>query len=309
MKYIRISVWAFLVCFIIGLLTIDVYAVEYETTMPDDMDTTEIINEIAYRMNRTSGVDKSRPVSTNDIDLSKAFVYYLDRELLSFPTNDFAALKQYLEEKDRTLYQVPVYLDGNTWMAGVAKGFPVDEDTYDLYEKGILTEEGIARLEDRAGKWVIHFVTCYEGMIRNPYDIAARLSGDNTNTPIILGSASGVSEHNIAIFPDEQGRIGKIVSIDQLFPDEVEEWGVDNTKSDGGSSYLVVDFSHVKEVCADNPINVPFVNDEMIGENNGSSKSDTGSNEPLRTIIITAIILAAITFIFIIVKRALKLKK
>ena len=260
----------FVISLVMSVFTINVFAVEYKTAMPSDMDVNKIKEEIASRINSAYSAELPRAITKNDIDLSKAFKYYGYNLVLDIPTNDFEELRRFLDDEGSISYEVPIYLGGSTFIACVARGNPVSSNAYQL-----LDDDEIAKLEAEVGKWKVHYVSFDEGIIVNPYNKAAELSGDHKNIPLLVGSIYGMAKRAVAIYPDEQGNIGKIVTIGAVGVKIAEQLEVEGINTDGNFTYIVVDFSRAREVFSSEALE----GNGAVDDSGNSTSISTGDND------------------------------
>jgi hypothetical protein len=228
---------------VVCIISMPVFAMDYRTELPSDMDVDTVTMDVVYRINNSDDLGKkSRQVTKDDVDLTKAFKYY-QGDIFSIPSTDFETVKKVLEE-DEYFFDVPVYLDGNTWMVGILRGKPVDTDT-----RQSLPEKDIAYLESVVGKWISFRVQFYESEIVNPYDTAGELTGVTDRQPLLIGYIPNLTHYGVAIFPNEEGRLDDMVTLTPVGSESYEKLGVEGAVPT--KDPIVTNYPRAKEILND----------------------------------------------------------
>lgn len=300
MKIIKEKRHLFLFCLVIALVLIPIPALAMaEDTFPDDFDKSSISSEIYTWIasetitEETNGENISSSVN---VDFSKAYKIYIETNIFDLQSNNFGEVKQQLEAGG-FMYEVPVNFGQYTFLANVSRGIAPRPEA-----SAILSEAEIADLNEKVGKWVVPGGGLFDA--ENPfvdyYERVYSIVGSSGEKPIFVGGLP-YFRYAVALFPDDNGDIGKIVPVNIAAVD----WEGLNLNYDNPSPIL--EYSIIKEYILKHP--EPIFEESYSGGGGSSLPFDEGSsnsrgNAPLFLIVA----LIAITGIALLVIKTMKKK-
>ena len=202
----RFCIIMLVLCAAATVIPLSLFAQNYVTELPEDMDKEYIIERIVSMAD--GFIDGLRPVVTrDDVDLSKAYKIYVGGNIFRLPTNNLSEIVAFLEGS-HIIYLVPVKIGGDTFVANISRRMPVNDNL-----RRVLSVEELMEFEERVGTWIVSGMEGYaEGEIENYYERAARVSGRTDVQPILVGGQPGF-RLTIALYPDDAGNVGEIVAV------------------------------------------------------------------------------------------------
>lgn len=113
-------------------------------TEPDN-DLSVLTEEIVTACNDLFSDKLSREITENDVDFNNAFKIYVGTNLFKTDVDDIGEIPTSFRGDDY-IYELPIYLDGNTLIVNIAKG-------QSLNENAEFTDEERQEILDNVGKW------------------------------------------------------------------------------------------------------------------------------------------------------------
>jgi hypothetical protein len=207
--------------------------------MPADMDQNAVRNEIVDEINTTFANDIPRKATLEDVDLSKSYKFYIVDSIGDLGSNNFEAVRKKLE-KGVYIYEVPVFFGDSTYVANIQRY----DQPLSVESAKLMTPEMIVDYERTLGTWALSVTYQYlpDTPFHDYYEMAAKSTGIRDTLPLLVGGIAPI-HHPVALFPDKNGIISKLVYTKNLLPDEM---GGGDLKKEG-ISYPVFDYEKAKD--------------------------------------------------------------
>ena len=177
-----------------------------EQALPEDMDQDYITEAIVMFINSSFSDILVREVTYEDVDVHSAYKIYVGTNVFEIATNRYEEIKSHLE-RGTFIFEVPVKMDNNTFVANVQIVLPMSELAYE-----VMSEKEIAMYEKKVGTWDVSAVFVYSSDMpfEDYYEKTANVSGINHIRPLLVGSLPGF-RMAVALYPDEAGDIDILV--------------------------------------------------------------------------------------------------
>jgi hypothetical protein len=196
-----------------------VWAIGETNEFPSNMNIDIMEQEIVDFINNQTALDDRPPINAtaDNIDYSKAFKVYVDKNIFEISTNNFDEIIEVLENTGNFIYEVPVVVDGHYFIANIQRYIPLSNES-----REILSDTEIAEHESKASNnWVVSAISIYE--TESEYlTYIERMTADSELTgnekSLLIGGLPGFREA-VVITSGENGNLDKIIP---AFPDMVE---------------------------------------------------------------------------------------
>ena len=209
----------FLVLFISTLLiaTLSICASAAE----DDL--SSLTNIIVPTVNDLLDGKLSRRVSASDVNYDDAFKIYVGVNVFKMDTVNVDEMKNALEDGGY-IYEIPLYIDGDTVLVDIAIGKPLDESVE-------FTEEERQKVLANVGKWQVTTVKFYNDEIVNYTTEISNKIGKIPEGTILVGGLPRF-RYAVALIPNEKDEVVGLLPLSDI-P------GVDNIRAlrSAGQSY------------------------------------------------------------------------
>lgn len=203
------------------------------TTIKDDI--IEVTNDLlSNEINRT--------ISDNDVNLSNAYKIYVGTNIFQIDTNDANALEQLLEENGY-IYELPIYVDGNTIIVNIAKGRPLEDDIN-------ITEEEKQEILQNTGKWHVSAVKLYKNKKIDYNAIISEVLGEEPSDIILVGGLPNF-KFAVALLKNNDDKIDRLVPLSDVPGiNTISKFKTDKKKN-------IYDYEQIKEYINSLPIDDP----------------------------------------------------
>lgn len=204
-------------------VSIPVYAVN------DDL--SHLTSEIVTASNDLFSDKLKREITPADIDYSKAFQIYVGINLFETDIDSVNEIADVFGQNGY-IYELPIYVDGDTLIINIAKGMSLNENVD-------FTEEEQQEILNNVGRWQVTAVIYYANEI---VDYTAELEKKIGSTPenAVLVGGLPYFKYAVAILPDDSGNIKGLVPLSDV--PGIEH--INTLKSDLPN---VLDYQKVKE--------------------------------------------------------------
>ena len=221
---------------LIVLMSISAFAAQPEDELVD------IKDNIIKTANDLFGEDINRTISASDIDLGDAYKIYVGTNIFKIESNEASALEQLLE-MNGYIYELPIYVDGNTILVNIAKGQPLDKDIN-------ATEEEKQEILENTGKWHVSAVKFYENQ-EIDYDTIINDAIKAVPEDVILVGGLPNFRYAVALIQNEDGEIDKLVPLSGVpGVKTIAKFKTDNNKN-------IYDYEQIKDYINSLPIDDP----------------------------------------------------
>lgn len=172
-----------------------------------DKDLTDMRDNVVITVNDLFSDKLSREITANDIDFENLYKIYVGTNIFQLQTTNAEELKN---EMERTgfIYELPIYVDGDTIIVNIAKGQPLDESVE-------FTEEEKQAIISNVGKWQITAVKFYDNETVNyNSDIQSTIGKIPQNVMLVGGLPR--FKYAVALLADEKGNIESIFPLSEV---------------------------------------------------------------------------------------------
>lgn len=149
----------------------------------------------------------SRKITTEDIDYNNAFKIYVGVNLFETDVHSAEEIPGTFGA-DGYIYELPIYLDGDTLIVDIAKGQPLNKNAD-------FTQEEEQNILNNVGKWQVTAVKYYEG---ETIDYLAELqnkTGSTPNNPVLVGGLP-YFRYAVALLFNDSGTISGFVPMSDV---------------------------------------------------------------------------------------------
>lgn len=230
----------------------------------------------------------SRKVTSNDINYDNAFKVYVGVDVFKMETTNISELKNALEAGGY-IYELPLYIDGDTILVDIAKGQPLNNNAE-------FTEEEKENIIANEGKWQVTAVKYYRNEIVNyATEVSAKI-GKVPEGAILVGGLPRF-RFAVALIPDENGEVVGLLPLSKIS-------GVEKLQTFKSADQNFYNYKEIKEY-----INkLPPANPDEAGSFGFLDVEAPDSNHTMTYVaIIVVIILCALTVIFIVYRKKAKI--
>ena len=211
-------------------------------TEPDN-DLSVLTEEIVTTSNDLFSDKLSREITENDVDFNNVFKIYVGTNLLKTDVDDVGEIPAVFGA-DGYIYELPIYLDGNTLIVNIAKGQPLNENAE-------FTDEERQEILDNVGKWQVTAIKYYDNEIVNYTTELENRTGIITENAILVGGLP-YFRYAVALLPDDNGKIENLVPLSNV-P------GIENINTLRSDSENIYNYEEVKNYINQLP---PIAEDE-----------------------------------------------
>ncbi len=229
--------------FLTSILLLMGFTISVCAAAEPDHDLSVLTKEIVTASNDLFLDKLSREITENDVDFNKAFQIYVGTDLFKTDVDDIGEIPAAFGT-DGYIYELPIYLDGNTLMVNIAKGQP-------LKENAEFTEEEHQEILDNVGKWQVTAVKYYDNEIIDYTTELENRTGRITENAVLVGGLP-YFRYAAALLPDENGKIKSLVPLSDV-P------GIDNINTLQSDSKNIYDYEKVRNYINQLP---PIAEDE-----------------------------------------------
>lgn len=206
--------------------TIPVFA---STDASDDL--SGLTDEIVITANDLFADKLSRDVTSDDIDYQNAFKIFVGENIFLTDIRDVKEIPD-IFGIDGYIYELPIYLDGDTLIVNIAKGEPLNEDAE-------FTEEEHRNILNNVGKWQVTAMKYYDNEIVNYETELTNKIGTVPEGTVLVGGLP-YFRYAVALLPDDSGNIDGLVPLSDV-P------GIENISTFRSGSENIYNYQEVKE--------------------------------------------------------------
>lgn len=149
----------------------------------------------------------SRKAASSDVNYNDAFKIYVGVDVFKMDTTNIRELRNALEAGGY-IYEIPLYVEGDTVLVDIAKGQPLNDDVE-------FTKEERKNILANAGKWQVTSVKYYRNEIVN---YATEISNKIEKVPegtILVGGLPRF-RFPVALLPDEDGEVVGLIPLSEI---------------------------------------------------------------------------------------------
>jgi hypothetical protein len=251
-------------------------------------DLSGLTNTIVTSVNDLLSDKLSRKVTLNDINYDDAFKVYVGVDVFKMETTNISELKNALEAGGY-IYEIPLYIDGDTILVDIAKGQPLNNNAE-------FTEEERKSILANDGKWQVTAVKYYRNEIVNyATEVGAKI-GKVPDGTILVGGLPRF-RFAVALLPDENGEIVGLLPLSEI-P------GVEKLQTFRSADQNFYNYKEIKEYINQ----LPPANPDEAGGFGFLDVEGPNSNHTITYVaIIVVTILCALTVIFIVYRKKAKI--
>lgn len=175
-------------------------------TDPND-DLSGLTEEIITTSNDLFSDKLSRDITADDIDFSNAFKIYVGTNLFETDVENVAEIPDVFGA-DGYIYELPIYLDGDTLIINIAKGQPLNGNAE-------FTDAERQEILDNVGKWQVTAVKYYENEIVD-YKTELEAQVDTVTEDAVLVGGLPYFRYAVALLSDDEGAIQSLVPLSDV---------------------------------------------------------------------------------------------
>ncbi|MCL1913006.1 MAG: hypothetical protein FWG10_03770 [Eubacteriaceae bacterium] len=200
------------------------------------MDFEYISSRIAIEVNQSFFGMLPREITNHDVDFSNAYKIYTGTNIFALGTNNFDDLKKNLE-KGGYFYEFLIYVDGHTVIVDISRVLPATKKEYRMMQD----PEGYAT---KVGNWEVSGVgySSPEFPFADYYASAYNASGIRDRTPLLVRDLPCFF-NPVALYPGDNGEIGKFVIISYPSKPDYEKW-----EELGWMKGMAFDYAKIKSI-------------------------------------------------------------
>lgn len=172
-----------------------------------DTDLSVLTEEIVTASNDLFLDKLSREITENDVDFNNAFKIYIGIDLFKTEIDDVAEIPAAFGD-DGYIYELPIYLDGNTLIVNIAKGQPLNENVE-------FTDEERQEILENVGKWQVTAIKYYDNEIVDYTTELENRTGRITENAVLVGGLP-YFRYAVALLPDDNGKIENLVPLSDI---------------------------------------------------------------------------------------------
>jgi hypothetical protein len=172
-----------------------------------EKDITDMSDNIVSTVNDLFRDKLSREITENDFDFENSYKIYVGTDIFKLSTVNSEELKNKMESTGY-IYELPIYVDGDTVIVNFAKGQPLDERVE-------FTEEEKQEVISNVGKWQITAVKFYENEIVNYNSDIQSAIGEIPEDVMLVGGLPHF-KYAVALLADENGIIKGIFPLSEV---------------------------------------------------------------------------------------------
>lgn len=195
-----------------------------------DTDLSVLTEEIVTASNDLFLDKLSREITENDVDFNNAFKIYVGIDLFKTEIDDVAEIPAAFGD-DGYIYELPIYLDGNTLIVNIAKGQPLNENVE-------FTDEERQEILENVGKWQVTAIKYYDNEIVDYTTELENRTGRITENAVLVGGLP-YFRYAVALLPDDNGKIENLVPLSDI-P------GIENINTLQSDSENIYNYEEVK---------------------------------------------------------------
>lgn len=167
----------------------------------------ELTDSIVTTVNDLLNEKLSREVTATDVDFDNAFKIYVGVNVFKIDTTNIDELRGAFGDNDY-IYEVPIYIDGDTILVNLSKGQPLDTSVE-------FTDEERQEILANIGKWQITAVKYYPNEIVNYTTEISEKIGEIPEGTIFIGGLPRF-RYAVALLPNENGDVQGLVPLSKI---------------------------------------------------------------------------------------------
>lgn len=189
-----------------------------------------LTEEIVTTSNDLFSDKLSREITADDVDFNNTFKIYVGTNLFETDVENVEQIPDTFGV-DGYIYELPIYLDGNTLIVNIAKG-------QSLNENAEFTDDERQEILDNVGKWQVTAIKYYENEIVDYTTELENRAGAVTEDAVLVGGLP-YFRYAVALLPDNEGKIQNLVPLSDVL-------GIENISTLQSESDNVYDYEEVK---------------------------------------------------------------
>lgn len=216
---------------ILPVLTLLVMSTTALAATDSSDDISNLTDEIITTTNDLLSDKLPNNITSANINYDNAYKIYVGTNVFKMDTTNINDLTNAFGS-DGYIYELPIYIDGNTIIVNIAKGQPLNENAE-------LTEAERQEILSKVGKWSVTGVKYYEGETVN-YKIELQKMLNDVPKNVILVGGLPHFRYAVALIADDEGNVQELVPLSNV-P------GVENINSFRTSFNRAYDYVKLKE--------------------------------------------------------------
>ncbi len=170
-------------------------------------DISNLTHEIITTTNDLLSDKLPHNITSVDINYDKVYKIYVGTNIFKMDTNNIDDLTN-MFGSDGYIYELPIYIEGNTIMVNIAKGQPLNKNSE-------LTEAERQEILSKVGKWSVTGVKYYEGKIVD-YTTELQKMLNNVSEKVIFVGGLPHFKYIVALIADNEGNVQELVPLSNV---------------------------------------------------------------------------------------------
>lgn len=219
-----------LILLILSLLMITTMPISAAMAAIDD-DLSGLTDTIVTSVNDLLNDKLNRKVTAKDVNYDGAFKVYVGVDAFKLDTTNIDEM-EYAMEAGGYIYEVPLYIDGDTILVDIAKGQALNKNVK-------FSEEEQKNILTNVGKWQVTTVKYYHNEIVNYTTEISNKLGKVPEGTILVGGLPRF-RYAVALIPDAKGEVVGLLPLSEV-P------GVDNIRTFLSADKNFYDYKEMRE--------------------------------------------------------------
>lgn len=213
-----------------GIMLLSMSVTAFAASNRND-DLSFLTDEIVATVNDVFSDKLSHEITASDIDYANAYKIYVGENVFEMDSSNVDELASEFGN-DGYIYELPVYINGDTIIVNLSKGQALNENVE-------FTEEERQEILANEGKWEVTGIKYYEGEIVN-YTSELQKSIKDIPENVMLVGGLPYFRYAVALLADNDGNIQELVPLSDV-P------GIENVNELRTSADNVYDYQQIKE--------------------------------------------------------------